>query len=398
MTLILNLIDSKMKIVGAMHILYVYIAHMSRMNPKLNKRIYSLGFLPLVAALFFLFFKPANAQNVHALKVLTYNAALVCVGPGCIFADSPEPLKRAKQIGEWIRALDADVVFLQEIWQPDQFEILQKASGFPHAFFPGKPSESAILSRFQLRNAEFVPLVWHGVHHYHLKIVLAGYRAGLVLAEIEHSNGQRIGLANIHAIPRDQTIPGFHEPRDAATLGRQLGLIHALDILQNKFGNAPVIFGGDFNMNQFSEEYQFFMKSQGWIDSFRQSFPAEQWIKQCTFCDENEFLKSNGGTAEGILDYIFTTRSNTAVLSSEVISPRPALSDHYGIFSQIQIKQPGEMNTQGQSSYSFDHAALPQIHSYVEGVQPDYLCWILPSCWSVKSNALNYLKRVKSLY
>ena len=68
------------------------------------------------------------------LKVLTYNTHLFSGSP---FAPQFQESERAELIGDWLWEQDADVIGLNEVWQPWVFETIWERAGRSSGWWPG---------------------------------------------------------------------------------------------------------------------------------------------------------------------------------------------------------------------------------------------------------------------
>lgn len=111
------------------------------------------------------------------LKVMTFNVNLVCVGPACFAAGNEEDVfNRAKKIGEWIKAQDPDLVFLQEVVQKRHFYILQQLSGLPYAHFSDEITGLGFLSRFPVSDFSEKVFSWQGANFIEAKRLVVGWK------------------------------------------------------------------------------------------------------------------------------------------------------------------------------------------------------------------------------
>lgn len=305
-------------------------------------------------------------------KVMTLNTYLLCVGPKCVLADSPDPNDRAKKLGEWIRRHDPDIVLLQEVWQERHFKRIAQAAGLVYAFHGGTYSESGILSKFPLSEARFVPLKWQASRRNECKIVFAGYRFGVILAKVEVAPGQRIVIGSYHGRARFIGTPGFADAADEVTPERKINLLEIVQALR-EFAEPgePIILGGDFNMNQISEEYPFLMRYGGLRDSFREIVGDEKWRKETTYSDANPLVQAQGLPNEGILDYVFASPAGLKILDSRILKDVGDLTDHYGVMSTFEKSATaGERYDPPRP----ERGEMDGLIQYVRNVKSDLFC------------------------
>ncbi len=335
----------------------------------------------LFGFLIFIFLFCSNFSHARELKVVTFNTNLLCIGPGCLFIKAPDVDKRTVEIARYLRDLNADIVFLQEIWQRKQFEEILKTSHMPYGVFGGSDTDLAIFSKFPITNNVFTPFHWQASHEFHCKAMTIGLRMGLLTAEVL-VDGSPITVATGHLLPRDHSIDGYHKPSDEVTLERQLHLLEALSSLKKKTGSKPLIIAGDFNMNQASDEYAFWNKtvlaSNTLTDNLKSKFiltsrdGEKRWRESCTYCDDNSFVKQQGETGEGILDYIFTRTDNFDVLDSKILHETGKYSDHLAVASRLRTKF-------SKTDFSYtpvEPSEMGLITKHIEDVSIHPLCWL----------------------
>jgi hypothetical protein len=324
-----------------------------------------------------------------SFKVITFNAMLVCVGPRCILADSDDRVERTKKIGPWLKSQNAEFVFLQEIWNSSQYEEIFKASGSPYGHYFGP--DLAILSKYPLEGMKHHRFRWQGAYQQDCKRLSFAFGTQTALAFAKLPNGRRLALGNSHTLPRWAEIPGFRDPSDIHTPGRQFTILELLDFYGRELKDEPFIWAGDFNMNQISDEYAFFMKLSGLVDTFREANRGSQfdWSKACTFCDFSPYVRKQKIPGEGILDYIMVSAKDFTPISSEILPETEHLSDHLAILTELRLNE-GSSGLRRFARASTED--LARIRRYFEEVSISPWCRLAgPSGWFERRAAQEFL-------
>src|SRR3989338_3056559 len=122
------------------------------------------------------------------LKIITFNV--------CLLREVPDIEARKAQIAVWLKEQNADIIFLQEVWQAEQFDFLKRESGYPYGVTFGEKSEMAVLSRYPITSSDYIPNRWQGSYTEDCKKGVVGYRYGLGLATVDiGGNATRSGSA-----------------------------------------------------------------------------------------------------------------------------------------------------------------------------------------------------------
>jgi len=318
------------------------------------------------------------------LKLVSYNAMLVCVGPWCLLADSPDREERLAAIGPWLKSLSADVVSVQEIWKPDQFDSLSKSSGFAYHHYFGRKTEQALFSRFPIEDASFTPFTWQASYFQDCKrLTFATPQGGVGVAFVRLPDGSRVAVVSTHTLPRWAQLEGFASPADVNTEGRKLIFLELFQtVAQRVPAGTPLVLMGDLNMNQISEEYAFFNLHGGLVDTFHR-IAGESWGSQCTYCTDNHYVKLQNAPGEGILDYVMTTEDFKTV-SSRILTEGGKYSDHLGVESVVEyIGGKGGFKPKPASV-----AELDRMLNYVDTVSMSPVCWLAgPAAWFQRARA-----------
>ncbi|MBI4411722.1 MAG: endonuclease/exonuclease/phosphatase family protein [Deltaproteobacteria bacterium] len=326
------------------------------------------------------------------LKIITFNVYLLCVGPECLLREVPDVEKRRPMIAQWLKEQNADIVFLQEVWQVDQFDTLKKESGYPYGIYFGPLSEMGILSRHPITGADYFPNRWQGSYIEDCKKGVVGYRYGLGLATV-NVGGTEIVLANAHPIARRRDIAGFSDPADRLTPERKMLLLEYWLALKDRMETKPLIFAGDFNMNHQSDEYRFFERLFAMTDVIEKKSGEEPF---CSYCDENTYAKKQGNPTEHVIDHIFFNDFFEPV-SARIDFPKPDLSDHQPVEATLRIGSipPTEVPTLGQLPPRHSVALeIDALIDYFEKVSLSPYCYLSYELgWEQKQKTLRLLKK-----
>ncbi len=348
-----------------------------------------ISILLLVATIGRIFSLSAWAVNSEQpIKVMTFNTGLVCVGPGCILAEEDHPHERAPLIGHWLKAQASDLVFLQEVFSPRDFEVIRKESGHAYAATPDATSGLAIFSKYPISDFGFDPFEWQGSNYHDCKRLVARVIIGVATATITLPT-KRIRVVTMHQLARWQDVQGFALPSDQITPERKLILLKLRKLLDRQDPNLPLIVAGDFNMNQKSEEYPFFERIIGLQDAFRTA-KRKDWKSFCTFCPDNAFVKAQDSPGEGILDYIWVKPKSVQVERADILpDAKPLLSDHRAVAATLRFeKNIGRL----PESKPLD-GEIAQLRTYFEKVEFSKFCWFTsPTAWTQRKAALEFLR------
>lgn len=294
------------------------------------------------------------------LKVITVNAYLYHSGSPVIdlFFDTPNTMQRAAQLAAWIKAQDADIVFLQEVWHQPLWREVARLSGFTSALHFGNlgsgNTDLAILSNHPLSNPRFNPTTWQGSKTHECGKDLGGdFRTGLatVTARIK---GRSVLLANAHPMHRRHDEANFSSPASELTPERVLQIIELWSFLKPQVvENRPLIFGGDFNFQKGQQEEDVFRRlfSPLHLSDSTDILVAHGGPKTCTFCEDNPINKENEVPGEGILDRVFVN-NQVELVDAEIATPNPVFTDHQPLITHLRLAAPNleEMLTRPSST------------------------------------------------
>lgn len=337
----------------------------------------------------------SSTAKTPMLKVITFNAYLLCVGPKCLLRGSPDLDERMDKIVEWIKEKDADVVFLQEIWQPEQFEFIKKESGYPFSVYFDESSDLAILSRYPLSNAHFIPTHWQGSHSEDCKKSVVGYSYGLGTVEMDF-NGTKILLAHAHPIARRLDIRGFAKPADLLTPERLILQLDFWNSLKDQLHSRPLVFAGDFNMNHISVEYYFFSRLFGLKDTLgtilKNKYDREHI---CTYCADNSLAQQQGNPSEGVIDYIFANEFFD-IVDAKINFPQPDLSDHQPVEAILRFNSQIVNRKSSIVNQAPTKNDIEPLINYIENVSLSPFCYLSYKMgWKQRKRTLRFLQELK---
>lgn len=233
------------------------------------------------------------------------------------------------QIVNEILNRDIDVVFLQEVAQYAtdslvvdkikksnygyqlQQQLIQKGYHYAYTYSPIKYSFNqydeglGILSKYPLSNieAQYISTIqdyqdWHSRKYLKASI---------------HPFGNQIDLFTVHL--------GWDSEQES--------YVDQCRRLVSNIVHPDSIIGGDFNISVESEYYQKTIE-MGMIDLYAMD-PSKK--EDVTFEDKLDVHQESAR-----IDYIFGTKQYK-VLQQEIIFKKPMVSDHYGIYMKIEVKE-----------------------------------------------------------
>ncbi len=213
---------------------------------------------------------------------------------------------RLSNLVELIKKRKFDIVCLQEVWKTSELNTLRLS--FPGYFFfysikkRKNPSGLVILSKYQLYDEYFIPF---GVLNYE-----AIFEKGLLLAKIS-IGGKEIRVINTH-------LQASFKPLKSIAWQKQLEKVYSA------FNDNPTLIFGDFNYN-----YPDFHLPDLNLISQSSNFTRDtnHLYNKKSF---NSMSKVNM-----VCDLIFSN-FKTKVITNGIIK-KPLVSDHYPIFSEIEI-------------------------------------------------------------
>jgi endonuclease/exonuclease/phosphatase family metal-dependent hydrolase len=319
----------------------------------------------------------AMGTSTTSLKIVSYNTHLfgsetsINLGPpfpsidlGGLWFQDPE---RAHRIAIRLDMENADVVGLQEVWDPALFQILASESGYASGFYGGGtqpnfwngiPVPAALnsglflMSQYQLTNV--VQFYYAAETGFVESLASKGYLRGTIVKD-----GFAIGLFDTHTQSGSETDSDIYNTR-AAQLNQ---LANSVASYRSVNPNHLVVVMGDFNVTGEEGEYYNSMRPQmGGTGHTRDGARNERCSPEmtaCTSCLSNQLRVyfNPDGTDETRLDYILYAPSldGTADIvpityQRRIYQTPPGLpplsynglttndlSDHYGIFIEFRL-------------------------------------------------------------
>jgi len=335
-------------------------------------------------------------QTETRLKVITFNTYLLCLGPGCILHEVPDVKKRLKQITAWLKRQNADIIFLQEVWQPEYFEYIRHNSGFPYSIYFGEETELAILSRYKPGKLVLHEKNWIGSYVDTCKLRLLGYNFGGGYIPI-NVNGRQVILYHMHlAPPRYPHLKGFSSYEDQLTPERLINVIERRDFIDKFLSKKPVIFAGDFNINFKSRAYDLFKRifpMKNPLEIFYKNILEDE--KTCSFCGFNKLNIQSNQPSEGVLDHIFVN-SFFKIKNAEIHFPESDLSDHQPVSADLTLKKVDKLNIKKNDSFkeliSVDE--IKALKLYIENVTLSNYCYLnIKTGFMQRTQTIEYLNK-----
>ncbi len=336
----------------------------------------------------------STASFAGDLKVLTFNAGLVCLGPNCVLAEQDKPRERAPLIGQWLKNMDPDIAFLQEVVRAEERETIRRESGMSYVAFAQTVSGLAIYSKHPLKNISFEPFHWQASTWHDSRRLFVRWIAGILKATVVLPDRKEMTLVTTHQLPRWPEYEGFNQPADIITPERKINVIQMQEAIRPLLSiAAPFLFAGDFNMNQDSAEYPFFSRLLPMQDLLR--WHAEKsglkWGDLCTFCPDNPFVRNQKNPGEKILDYIWASSGDFDVVSTKIIQDQDTLSDHRPVVAIIRPKS--KLTPHSPLLTRVPLTDLQQLQSYIEGIKIHPYCWFTsPAAWTERSQTRAFLE------
>ncbi|MBT3982232.1 MAG: hypothetical protein HOE90_12815 [Bacteriovoracaceae bacterium] len=275
--------------------------------------------------------------NPQTLNVLSFNVAGLPLSVGTPFVKERAPLLR-KKLAELYQWGKVDVVLIQEAWARYFKKNLLRAC-FPFAVGGNEftlGSGLMILSRFPITECEYIPFDESPKFP---KSNADGewlVKKGFYLAQIDHPTLKKVWISNTHLTAN--YAPFSHSFEDY----RKSQVKQLFEETLKKAGGDPLIIGGDINMGpgKFSMD-EIWTQLPGLYPDLRR-VPVDP--KVVTYCKKNFYNRSWVDPCQ--LDHIFHTNHFSSVdyqimfQEMGLINEKTAaqLSDHYGLFTQLQIK------------------------------------------------------------
>ncbi|MCD9029628.1 endonuclease/exonuclease/phosphatase family protein [Luteimonas sp. BDR2-5] len=242
------------------------------------------------------------------LRIVTFN----------LFHDRSEWPKRLPLIVEGLRALDADVIALQEVLQtpelPNQAETLAAALGYRVQFVStdpeGQPRRygNALLTRDPVQAAQWSPL-----------------------APLDDSRSIGHARVAVHGRPVNVYFTHLHWTRDGGAI-RARQLQDALDYIDRTAGTAPSVLLGDFNAPATAPELA--LLAPRFVDSYGLLHAAADAAGATT-------LNPHFFDYRARIDLVFAEAGRFDVGEARIVLDRPDAdgtwpSDHFGTFVELR--------------------------------------------------------------
>lgn len=274
-------------------------------------------------------FSGLNAQDRRPVKVLTWN---IFMRPHSITFDGQ--FRRAKAIGELLKAEDYDIILFQEAFGKTSRKKLRKALNgkYPHEIEPRNRKKTVnsglwILSKHEIKKAEFI---------FFDTCTISDCQSakGAVLIEVE-INGQAYQFINTHVQSEDGK-------EFAKVRANQFKMIAEL-LSNNQQEKVPQFILGDLNTSHsVKEEYATMLEilnaSDGDLSILESSeLSIDQPITWG--CANNDLIKKKWKGYDQLLDYAlqrktgydFKLRRDLKTYTQQWSKKRKHLSDHYAI-------------------------------------------------------------------
>ena len=286
--------------------------------------------LILVSILILLFSIPeGEAQDRRPIKVLTWN---IYMRPHSITFDGQ--FRRAKAIGELLKAEDYDIILFQEAFGKTSRKKLRKALGgkFLYEIEPRNNKKTVnsglwILSKYEIKNSEFI-FFDNGL------VSDAQAAKGAILIELEINN-QTYQIVSTHVQAEDGK-------EFALVRADQFEMINQL-LQKNQKPQVPQFILGDLN-TAFSvkQEYDSMLVRLNATDGKVSTLDATELSvdKPITWgCANNDLIKKKWKGQTYLLDYAlerktgypFKLRRELKTYTQQWSKKRKHLSDHYAI-------------------------------------------------------------------
>jgi Endonuclease/Exonuclease/phosphatase family len=346
-----------------------------------------------VKALSIFFLLAVVIAKAEGFKVVTFDGMQLCWGPGCVIKNSPDREQRLYGIGTWLRNLEADVLFLQGISRKKDYQQLKAESAYPYGVYFTPFSDQALLTKFPILESNFFPFRWQASSSEDCKRWAFSGVNGLGLVKVRLPEGE-IYFATLHGIPRWRNLPGFGTEADRITPERKANLLEAIQFLWDHVPrNRPLVLAGGFNMNQTSDEYRFFFRNSGLVDSYRliREVTGGEWDKDCTRCADSPYAQASGGEDVGIMDYLMVSKGSFDVLASKILTEGGEFSDHHAVETKLSLSE---------SSHGFDPPLpsrfdLDSLTSYFREAPLSPVCWLTPGALFQRTRILTWISEIE---
>lgn len=272
-------------------------------------------------------------------------------GGTAVFVAPEDQARALAGVIEVLRALDADVVLLQEVERGsdrtsrrDQLQALVdgldgyaavSAAVHRHDFVPHPPRQFlrrmdmhlAILARAPLHHGTRTPLP--GLRESSLRAHFNLHRA-ILSATVPLTGGYSLPVANVH-------LSAFSGGDD--TLVRQMGCV--TEWMQAAAG--PALVGGDFNLlppgddpDRLPTDRTDHPRERSVLDAFFTRFPSVLPVALQRRPEAGTYLPPGASTPDRTLDWIFTT-GEVAPVRAWVEPVDPFVSDHWPVVAELRV-------------------------------------------------------------
>lgn len=292
-----------------------------------------------------------RAGSGDDLSIITYNAGLADD-----FVDLAR--ERAPQVIDAIADLDADVVFVQEVWTPEDVTTLTDAASDRYGealFLDPMPSDTELFAyggSFGIGFLSQMPIVDSD----DLVLESSLTRRAVLHVELEDDAGEPVHLFGTHLSAIFTDIPHPGDGTWEQEQADQIATVRAW-IDERTAGEGTTVLLGDFNTGpadelvraEAPENYEALIAG-GWVSAYVEADGADA---RCTYCDDNPLVEAEGdpdgggdGTGGVLIDHVLVL-DPAGPLDAERILDREitvevgdaeettALSDHYGVRATV---------------------------------------------------------------
>ncbi|MCK0067930.1 endonuclease/exonuclease/phosphatase family protein [Kordiimonas laminariae] len=295
---------------------------------------------------------PKLSETQDTFKIVTFNVGLLDLRYFGVTVFKPADFveERFVKLAPALKALDADIVALQEVYETDHITKLlaDVQDVYPYSFY----KESAVfrlnnglvlLSKFPLRKTGLYPIEAGPID----ETVFGSKAAMSVVVKLDEE--RELSLINIHP-----TSGGTLDVQDSAAIMEdrrlQLEQAHQLDV-QNNIKYSMIL--GDYNTSPkiASANYEY-LKQYGYVDAYARYCGEHNCSLSMTWDPDNP-LNIGSTHADSLtqrIDHIFLSSNLTKaseVRKAEVIFSDPVveiegkgvvpISDHYGVAIELYL-------------------------------------------------------------
>lgn len=240
--------------------------------------------------------------------------------------------ERWKLAFEELIALAPDILALQEVFDYDWAEEIQRRTDLPEFVAFQESSGLVLLSRY--------PVLERELFTYRQKSPTEDYLRYAAAATLRTPSGP-LGFFNTHL---------SYRPEDGAV--REGQVRELLSIIDRKAGGRDVLVTGDFNAAPDTPEIRQMLEQGRFTDAYGSHHPED---KGFTWCHRNPYtLSEHNKVGESFLperriDYIFFRRMNvlSKLRSVQVVLDQPSpsgvwSSDHFGVLAEFEVSDSRE--------------------------------------------------------